>query len=294
MKNSNSLINLQDILNVAIKSGNPSASISQVLLEAMRQSVTIESPTIFDFYKIINYAEDEVKYLGDSNEYLEQIYNLHNVFISRNITNEQWNVVMGTIKNSNIVGILKLLGTKIYERNPFEYFEKDFLDSIRQQFDSISDEVRKSNLSSELKRFLLERISSIANAIDRYSISGARALEEANKLMLFDISFKEDTLTEEDKRNPVLKRLIATGIALQHFITPSIYDLLSLPAAIDDISPKIQQFIKYEESIIKSFGESINIHEAIKAPAITSAKEQEARQIEGKDQLQIGPAQGTK
>jgi hypothetical protein len=112
--------------------------------------------------------------------------------------------------------------------------------------------------------------------------------------MMFDISLKESTLTEEDKKNPALKRLFATGLALQHFLTPSIYDLLSLPAAMDDISPKIQQFIKYEESMLESFGESINIHEAIKAPAITSPKEQEARQVKGKDQLQIGPAQGTK
>jgi hypothetical protein len=293
MKNSNSLLNLQDILNVAIKSENTSASISKVLLEAMRQSVAIESPTIFDFYKIISYAENEVKYLDDSNEYLEQIYDLHNVFISRSITVEPWHVVMSDIKKSNVISILKLLGSKIHDRNPFECFEKDFLDSIRQQFDSISDEVRKSNLSSELKRFLLERISSIANAIDLYGISGARALEEANKLMLFDISLKKDTLTEEDKKSPALKRLIATGIALQHFLTPSIYDLLSLPAAINDISPRIEQFIKYQKSTFELFGESINIREAIYAPAITSSKEQEARQIEGKDQLQIAPAQDT-
>jgi hypothetical protein len=301
MKNSNSLINLQDILNVAIKSENTSASISKVLLEAMRQTIVIDSPTIFDFYKIIAYAEHDVKCLGDSDMYLERIRDLQNVFICRNITIEPWSMVVATIKTSNIIDILSLLGTNIHKKNPFGYFEKGFLDSIRHQFNSISDEVRKSNLSSELKRFLLERISSIANAIDLYGISGAKALEEANKLMLFDISLKEDELTETDKKNPIFKKLISASIALKIILTPaSIYEaigILSLPAAIDDVSPRIGQFIKYQESIFESFDESINIHKAIKAPAITSPKEQEQeqKQIEqAKEQKQIEQAKGTK
>jgi hypothetical protein len=299
MKNSNSLINLQNILDIAIRSGDTSASISQVLIDAMKQSIFINSPTAFDFYKIITYAEHEIKCLDDSSTYLDCIYDLQKVFISRNINGEPWSVVLNTLKASNVIVILHLLGSKIYDRNPSVYFEKDFLDTIRQQFDSISDEVRLSNLSPELRRFLLDRISNISNAIDLYEISGARALEEANKLMLFDISLEEDELTETDKKNPIFKKLISASIALRIILTSaSIYEaigILSLPAAIDDVSPRIGQFIKYQESIFESFDESINIHKAIKAPAITSPKEQEQKQIEqAKEQKQIEQAKGTK
>jgi hypothetical protein len=153
MENSNSLINLQNILDIAIKSGDTSASISKVLIDAMKQSSFIKSPTAFDFYKIITYAEHEIKCLDDSSTYLDCIYDLQKIFTSLNINGEPWSMVLNNLKASNVIVILHLLGSKIHDRNPCVYFEKDLLDTIRQQFDSISEEVKTSNLSPELRRF---------------------------------------------------------------------------------------------------------------------------------------------
>lgn len=264
IRKSNSLNNLYEILDLAVKNGHTSTTTSQVLLDAM--GGRIKSPRIMDFYKILMDAENEVKVLPENDEDLKHIHEIQDIFLGYNY-NEQWANVLNVLHKLRATTILRLLSdsSKI---SKLQYLEADELDVIRERFDSIRNEVRASDLSTEMKTFLLKRIANIINAIDKYEINGPQGLEDANKLMLFDISCKENNIEEEDRKNPVFKKCVALCIGLKFFLTPNVYDLLGLPSAIENLTPKIQNFFKHEEILMDKL-ESSSIHETIlEAPAV--------------------------
>jgi hypothetical protein len=258
MRKSNSLNNLYEILNLAVKNVQGSTTISQVLLDAMGE--TIKSPRIIDFYQILINAENEVKVLPENDEDLKHIHEIQDLFLDCNYYDE-WERISDVLRERRTTTILKLL-SKNSEISKLQYLEADELDVIRERFDSIGNEVRASDLSVGIKTFLLKRIANIINAIDQYGINGTQGLEEASKLILFDISCEENNLKEEDRKNPVFKKCVSLCIGLKFFLTPTVYDLLGLPSAIENLTPKIQNFFKHEEILMDKL-ELYSIHETI-------------------------------
>ncbi|WP_413175912.1 hypothetical protein [Anabaena azotica] len=173
MSQSNALRQLEMILDEAVTNGSREQTSGHILLSAM--NLELIPKNMVNFYELLSKAEEEAKKLSNNpkiDRYIQAIGKLHHVFIVNSIWTTKWSVFATHIESKNILTILDALANDFHRQNPKILLEKDFLKDLNAEFENILEEVLSTDLSKELKVYLISRIQDILSAIRRYSIDG--------------------------------------------------------------------------------------------------------------------------
>jgi hypothetical protein len=143
--------------------------------------------------------------------------------------------------------------------------DQDFLGELNSELSSLVNKVFESDLSRDLRKYLIEKIEEILKSIRRYSIDGTEGLEKAAKSLVNDLTLTEYKIPERDKQNPVYKKVKAWGLSLVLWCAPSPYDLIG---AVPDIQqfwiPKFEELVEGHAKIEKILEDHASTEEIIR------------------------------
>jgi hypothetical protein len=177
MNQSNALRQLENILDEAIKNGDPKQLCAPILLAAM--GLEIKSQNIMDFYELLNKSETEARKLRNIpklDRYIKVVEDLQVIFANNNAWTTPWGNIFPHIENTNVLATLDALANYLYSQNPQLLMEEEFLGQLHSELDSLIEETLASNLSKEVKLFLIERLEELIKAIRR-SQYGTKSLK---------------------------------------------------------------------------------------------------------------------
>jgi hypothetical protein len=292
MNQSNALRKLEQILDEAVNDGNASQSSGMsVLLKAMN----LEGSTgnIMFFYGLLSKAKEEaesIRNLPKLDRYIRTVNELHEIFAVNHVANIQWVVFANEIKQKGILNTLDALANYFHDQNPKIILEEDFLEKLSDELSSLCDQILKSNLSKELKRFLSDRIENIITAIKKYCIDGTDGLEKAIKSLISDLVMVENSLKDEDKKNPVFNKVRAWSLGILIWITPTPYDLIGAVPDIHDFwIPKFEQLQRNVADAEKAISTSKDV---VNIQAISPMFSKEAQKMicSGEEQKLLSPS----
>jgi len=290
MQQSNALRKLEKILTEAVSNGDRNQPSGLVLLKAMQLS---DQPhNIVEFFELLNKAKEEAKSVKKPNidRYLQPIVELHHFFVVNHLWGSQWEVFCSYIEARNLLNTLDALADFFYDQNPAIFLEQDFLDKLQGEFKNILDEVVKSDLSEEMRRFLTARIEDILKAIRRYYIDGTEGLEKATKSLVSDLVTTEHGLKESDKKNPTFRKIQALVLSVIMYVAPGPYDIIGAVPDIHDFwIPKYEELAAGQKKVEEIVCSTPTIQEAFKEASKTFDRQQQKR-ITGGEELKALPA----
>jgi hypothetical protein len=289
MQQSNALRRLELILDEAISDGNKNQQSGPIILKAMKLN---EQPqNILDFYELLNKAEEEggkLKNIPKITRYLQTLAELREVFVVNHVWGTIWSTFASHIESRNVLITLDALSNYFHSQNPSILLEQDFLDKLNSEFESLLQEILTSDLSKELKRFLVVRLEDILQAIRRYHIDGIEGLEKATKSLVSDLVMTEHGLKQEDKKNPKYWRVKAWALSFLLYSSP--YDIIG---AVPDINefwvPKFEELVAGHKKINQILCEAPTIQEAFDKASNTFDR-QPQKSIRGGKEIKALPA----
>ncbi len=292
MTQSNRLGRLESILYEAVTNGEKSQRSTIVLAEAM--NLDSNDQNIVFFYELLSKAKEDaisLRRYPRIDSYIKVIEELVIFSITNHLYSLVWNNFAIYLNDKNVLIALSALAHYVDTHEPRKFLDQDFLIKLKSEFDELSKKVLESDLSRELKTYLSVIIENILKAIRKYTVDGVQGLEEAAKSLAYDLLILEPKLKDEDKQNPILKQFIAIELGLVTFITPNLYDIIGVVAALHDESWRtdFQSLITHRDNIAKMLNEGATIQEVFnKAPDIF--KQETKKSISGKEQKLITPA----
>jgi hypothetical protein len=175
------------------------------------------------------------------------------------------------------------------------------LENLNLTFSSLLHEIFKSELSSDLKKYLLDKIEDILKSIRRYTIDGTEGLEKTVKSLVCDLTLGESRLADKDKTNPVFKKFQAVGLSLFLYIFPTPWDIIgAVPDYQQFWQPKFEELVEGQKEIEKILKTCPNTSEIIKQaenkkifsrgeniPKLTESTNKESPSSEGKSENKI-------
>jgi hypothetical protein len=278
MQQSNALRRLGVVLSEAFENGAVDQPAGSVLLKAMELSVD-DFNNIIDFYGLLNKAREEaqkMKNMPNIKRDIDALDNLSKIIVTHPIFSTQWQILVTYIGNGNYLSVLNSLANSFHARNPTIFLEREFLENLNREFNSLLDEIISSESSKELKSFLVERIGDILTAIQRYHVDGTEGLEKAIKLLVSNLVIGEHSLNNEDKKSPFFRKSMAFFTSLLIYITPSPYDIIGTVPALEEYwIPKWAELVEGRKKIEMIVDDSSTFQEVFeKAPIIFTRQAQ--------------------
>jgi len=290
MPQSNALRKLEKLLTEAVATGNQKQSCGSILLKA---TGTESISRLIEFYELLSKAEQEAKSIRNKpnlDRYLKILDGLYQHFITQHIWGAPWSVFYNYIEEKNLLTTLDSLADFYHNQNPKIFLEKEFLGELDSEFNLLLNDISESDLSKNLKRFLTIQIESILRAIRRYDIDGTEGLEKATKVVITELMMIENKLKDEDKKNPIVKKIISTTIGLAWFFIPtSIYDVIG---AVPDIHefwvPNYEQLAATREKVAQITCETMTIQEIFEK-ALDAFDKEQSKSLAGTSEPKLIP-----
>lgn len=290
MNQSNALRRLEEILDEAVSKGSSNEHTGGVLLAVMKLKSVPRN--IVDIYELFNKAEEEAKKIKNIPKIHRQIKTfdeLYHFFLTNHLWGLPWSNFVPHIQNLKALDALDTLANYYHIQNPAIDLEKDFLDKLNGKFRELLDNVTESDLSNELKRFLVEKLENILKALLRYHIDGIKGLEEASKSFISELTMSENKLEVKDKNNPIYSKVTSWGLGLLLYIIPSPYDIIG---AVPDIAefwvPKFEELAAGQEKIEIIISKTPTIHDSY-VKALGTFNRQPQKILEGSSEQKSLP-----
>jgi hypothetical protein len=252
-------------------------------------NVPDSSSHLIDFFSILSTARKEIERMKGRESSRRVIEKLNDYFINNN--DIKWKDFAKFIDDGNIIDLLHFVADHYHTQNPAIFLESGFLDGLKNQFNSLLDEIIDSDLSNNLKRFLTKQIEDILYAIRRYSIDGTEGIEKATKLFVSNLVMVEKSIDKEDKKNSLYTKCLAGVSSLLVILRPSPYDIIGVVPAIDDYyRPRIEEFIKNWQEVEENIDETSTITE-IMEKSLQLSNKQPQKSLSGKEQKSLPSSQ---
>lgn len=302
MPQSSALKRLELILDEALTNGNRSQASGPILLKVM--NLSNDPQHLIDFYEILYKAEEEARSLINIpkiDKCLKVMEDLQRCFSEYSTWQTQWKTFATHIEQKNVIPTLHLLAYSYDQKPPTVLLEKEFLEKLNSEFESLRDKVLKSDISKEFKTFLIERIEDILKAIRIYHIDGTEGLQKAAKSLVSDLVMTEHSLKVEDKKSPMYKQVKTWVFSLLLYIAPSPYDIIGAVPAIEGYwkpkfeeiegywNPKFEELVAVQEKLEEVVCEASTIQEAFEKASKEFSREAQKR-LSGKEQKALPPS----
>ena len=292
-KHTSALQRLSKILNEAVLNALPTwGNESAITVLCLYINPPDTSYDIIDFFALLSTAREEIGRMKDREPSRRVINKLNDYFINKNSADAKWSDFSKFIDDGNYIFLLSSLADHYHTQNPTIFLESDFLDGLKEQFNSLLNEIIASDLSNSLKKFLIKQIEDILYAIRRYPIDGSDGLQKATQSFVSNLVTIESHLDKKDKKNSIFRKSVSKIIVLLHFLLPnSVYDTLGVIPAIDDYyRPRIEEFIQNWQEVEASTDEESTITEIMEKSLKVSNK-QPQKSLPGKEQKSLPSAE---
>jgi hypothetical protein len=216
MNQNNSAYRLCTILDKAMKVGDEQKDATAAIGIAMGIKDISDRRFMTDFFVIIADTERSIlllKNLSRKESFIEIIRQIQNLFFSHNLR-EHWPNIKNAINGGNLTLLLASCADFIAREIPAQNLSENQLKDYLLECEELVRKVSESDLSEDIKTFLVMRLEEICIAIRHYSIGGSerlRAVVEANIGGILPII---PTLHEKDRSSPILKIFIATCMSI--------------------------------------------------------------------------------
>jgi hypothetical protein len=287
---SNALRRLEGILDEAVAYENKKEQTGVVLLKAM--NLDVEPQNIVEFYELLSKAKEESLRINKPkiSRYISTLDELHKVFILNHLWTTEWNILSIHIESRNVLTTLDALADFFHTQDPLVFLEQDFLDKLKTEFQSLLESILNSNLSNELKRFLIEKVEDILAAIRRYHIDGTEGLTKAAQSLVSDLVMTEHNIKDADKKNPVYNNAKGWFLAFLLYIAPTPYDIIGAVPDIDGYwKPKFEELVAGQKKIEQIACETPTIQGVLEKSADVFDR-QPQKNITGSPELKALPA----
>jgi hypothetical protein len=215
MSQNNSAHRLSEILERAINLEG-----SQNILSVLQQSMeATDNPyPIVDFFVLIADVEQSISYLKNirkKNEYLGAINELKGLFSSYEVRNvDHWNFIKNEIRSKHLALIIDACGNFLSQEFLVTHLDEDEIKKYLSECEELLQEVTGSDLSDDLKTFLVIRLEEICTALRHYSIGGSERLQKIVEANIGGMILQSVNMKDKDKGNELLKKLFSWFITV--------------------------------------------------------------------------------
>jgi hypothetical protein len=215
MSQNNSAHRLSEILERAINLEG-----SQNILSVLQKSMeATDNPyPIVDFFVLIADVEQSTSYLKNirkKNEYLGAINELKGLFSSYEVRNvDHWNLIKNEIRSKRLALIIDACGNFLSQEFPVTHLDEDEIKKYLSECEELLQEVTGSDLSDNLKTFLVIRLEEICTALRHYSIGGSERLQKIVEANIGGMILQSVNMKDKDKGNGLLKKLFSWFITV--------------------------------------------------------------------------------
>lgn len=219
MKQVNSIRTLEQLLRKA--TGQPDNITGGAAITAAMASEAKGHKIIY-FFNLLHRASEDIKKLKeieDIEDYIDVIIDLQDYFIIHNIWGSSWKVFKKKINDENILLVLKSLAQDFSDTYPEVSLDDNDLQSIQSEFIELLNKVQESDLSKEIKVFLMDRLEEVLLALEEYKYFGSREIELIIKSTLWSIYREQNSISKEDKNKPIWRQVLSALFGLESLLS---------------------------------------------------------------------------
>lgn len=198
--------------------------------------------------KVMSLSTDILESLNNiggikADRYLHWVNPVEQAFIQNNL-NGPWKGFKGQI-NDHVINYLSMTSDLLSHKCAEPIISNSSLDSILNSARSLIDEVRSSDLPSDIKKFMVKHLHKICLAVEEHSICGAESVSNAVE-SAFGYGVLHGESVDLAKTNPIAKKFWQqmANVAL----------IISVSTGVQQLAPPIMKLlpeISFEESSIK-------------------------------------------
>jgi hypothetical protein len=288
MGQNNSLRILERILTIATSDSKPQEKFGSVLLKSM--NLDIQPENMVDFYGVLSRARDEAANIRKKNieRYIKTLDELYRFFVETDLWNEQSAHFVNHIQQKNILNTLDSLADFFGDQNLRIVLSEDCLPLLKKEFESVLDNVINSDLSQDIKKFLIKGITQILEGLAKYDIDGGETLEQSVKKLISNLVLSDHNIKSEDRQKSGYTKPVSLILVLLIHCIPTPWDIIGAVPDIHDFwIPKYSQIMERQkevEGIVKSCS---NMKESIEKASCHLVSQQKL--ITGKEQKSLPP-----
>jgi hypothetical protein len=147
--------------------------------------------------------------VSKKSDYINTIRQLQTIFFSHSLRSDHWPNIKSTIKSGNLTLILDACANFIARELPVENLSEQELSDYLSKCEDLLSQVTESDLTGDLKTFLIVRLEEVCSAIRHYSIGGSERLRTVIEANIGGMILRSAGISPEDREKPILKTLFS-------------------------------------------------------------------------------------
>ncbi|MBD2113795.1 MULTISPECIES: hypothetical protein [Cyanophyceae] len=224
-------------------------------------------------------------------ESLVIIDDLNKFILSSNIWDLRVKSLKGWIDSKYVLSHLAMLSASVSQEHTKAVLSKEMLAQLVDRLTRIKEEIINSDLSVDLRRFLLKKINELIWDIENYSVSGLDGIKSTSDAFIGEITIRDKGGLEKDsdKRNPLfisVFSIFATLSVIAQVNATYLEPILSTIVSSIDITerylqPKTEDFERISTVIEDALSRKESFEEAI-GEVVEKIKKEKNLYLEGK------------
>jgi hypothetical protein len=235
MEQNSALRILENVLSTACET-EANNNFGSIVLLAMQ--LEDQPGNIIAFYGLLSRAREEATSLKKEKieRYVKTLDDLYRFFVENNLWGGQKATFYNYIQQRGILNTLDSLADFFGIQSPRMLLNDDFLQSLKLEIDSILENVINSDLSKDIKDFLIKAIEGVLGAIRKYKIDGGEGLEQAIKILVSELVICDHTIKDEDKKEPSYFQTASFFMSFLFWIVPNPYTLYKDSSTVNNLT----------------------------------------------------------
>jgi hypothetical protein len=213
MEQNNAARRLCNILESTVANGNNDQLIYQALAGALGIGNPDANKHLFtEFFILLAEVERIVKQLKrvkNLEKYIHAIEEIQSIFFTYGIFQGKWSLVSSTIQNRNLILILDSCANFIAQEQIDPSLSEEQLQEYLQQCEGLLQALMESDLTEDIKTFLIVRLEEICTAIRHYALGGPERLRTVVEANIGGMILRSAGLNPQEKEKPILRNIFS-------------------------------------------------------------------------------------
>jgi hypothetical protein len=212
MNQNNSAHRLCTILEKAMDIEGDQKDTTAIIGNAMGIEDITDRCFMTDFFVLIADVERSILLLRNvskKTDYINTIRQLQTVFFSHSLRSDHWPSIKSIIKGGNLTLILDACANFIARELPVENLSEQKLSDYLSECEDLLAKVTESDLTDDLKTFLIVRLEEVCSAIRHYSVGGSERLRTVVEANIGGMILRSAGISPKDREKPILKTLFS-------------------------------------------------------------------------------------
>lgn len=175
--------------NIPDPNSTPASQVWAEVLNANPQNISDIVEKFSELIQLIGDVKDDIKKLEERNhqKYLKTISKIQDILLLNNPLQGSWSSIKNSL-NEDLLSFLAMCGELLETRNKgAKEITPEELDILRKQINDLIDNIVKSDIDSETKNFLIEKLHELEQVILKCQIRGTTLVKKVNNQIFGEI-----------------------------------------------------------------------------------------------------------